>query len=298
MITRCLQIDLDTIEVSNLNRQFLFRKHHVGQSKASVAAESVKRFKPDVHITAHHANIKDPQYNIDFFRKFDLVLNGLDNLDARRHVNLMCLAADVPLVESGTAGYLGQVTVHISRNTECFDCQPKPVPKSHPVCTIRTSPEKPIHTIVWAKELLFPFFFGSKDGESDLDSDGTLARQDSESISQYIVRIFNAMFDDKIQDVIKAAEAGKDAWIGKKKPRSLCLGDLQKENDYPQKKVNHEDHAQTACAALGLTDHHTAWNASQNAAVFMVAAELLLKRMARGDSIEVCTVTALISAMQ
>ena len=30
---------------------------------------------------------------------------------ARNHVNRMCLAADVPLIESGTAGYLGQVTV-------------------------------------------------------------------------------------------------------------------------------------------------------------------------------------------
>lgn len=30
---------------------------------------------------------------------------------ARNHVNRMCLAADVPLVESGTAGYLGQATV-------------------------------------------------------------------------------------------------------------------------------------------------------------------------------------------
>lgn len=30
-------------------------------------------------------------------------------VDARRHVNKMCLAAGVPLVESGTAGYLGQV---------------------------------------------------------------------------------------------------------------------------------------------------------------------------------------------
>lgn len=29
--------------------------------------------------------------------------------DARRHVNKMCMAAGVPLVESGTAGYLGQV---------------------------------------------------------------------------------------------------------------------------------------------------------------------------------------------
>lgn len=32
-----LQIDLDTIEVSNLNRQFLFRQFHVGQSKAKVS---------------------------------------------------------------------------------------------------------------------------------------------------------------------------------------------------------------------------------------------------------------------
>ncbi len=37
------------------------------------------------------------------------MLNGLDNLDARRHVNRLAMAANVPLVESGTAGYLGQV---------------------------------------------------------------------------------------------------------------------------------------------------------------------------------------------
>ena len=47
-------------------------------------------------------------YHISTF-KFALVLNALDNRAARSHVNRMCLAADVPLVESGTAGYLGQV---------------------------------------------------------------------------------------------------------------------------------------------------------------------------------------------
>lgn len=31
-----VQIDLDTIDVSNLNRQFLFQKRHVGKSKAQV----------------------------------------------------------------------------------------------------------------------------------------------------------------------------------------------------------------------------------------------------------------------
>ena len=47
------QVDLDTIEVSNLNRQFLFRRSHVGQSKASTAAQAVKAFRPHAQITAH-----------------------------------------------------------------------------------------------------------------------------------------------------------------------------------------------------------------------------------------------------
>ena len=34
--------------------------------------------------------------------------------DARSHVNRLCQAAKVPLIESGTAGYLGQVQPHIN----------------------------------------------------------------------------------------------------------------------------------------------------------------------------------------
>lgn len=57
--------------------------------------------------------MKEPQYDVDFFKSFDLVMNGLDNLEARRHVNRLCLAAETPLIESGTAGYLGQVCGHL-----------------------------------------------------------------------------------------------------------------------------------------------------------------------------------------
>ncbi|KAA3482326.1 SUMO-activating enzyme subunit 2-like [Gossypium australe] len=94
-------IDMDTIEVSNLNRQFLFRQSHV-------ARDAVLRFRPNISITPYHANVKESCFNVDFFKEFDVVLNGLDNLDARRHVNRLCLAADIPLVESGTTGFLGQ----------------------------------------------------------------------------------------------------------------------------------------------------------------------------------------------
>ena len=103
------QIDLDTIDVTNLNRQFLFQRRHVGMAKSEVAKESAVRFNPKANITAIRDSIMSSEYGVSYFQKFDMVLNALDNRAARSHVNRMCLAADIPLVESGTAGYLGQV---------------------------------------------------------------------------------------------------------------------------------------------------------------------------------------------
>ena len=80
---------------------------------SQVAKESAAKFNPHIKLEAHHANIKDPQFNIEWFQSFNIVFNALDNLDARRHVNKMCLAANVPLIESGTTGFNGQVQVII-----------------------------------------------------------------------------------------------------------------------------------------------------------------------------------------
>ena len=58
----------------------------------------------------------------------------------------MCLAAQVPLVESGTAGYLGQATVIMKNKFECYECNPKPTQKTFtiPGCTIQRPPNEPI----------------------------------------------------------------------------------------------------------------------------------------------------------
>ncbi|KAF2365579.1 Ubiquitin-activating enzyme catalytic cysteine domain [Trinorchestia longiramus] len=163
-------IDLDTIDVSNLNRQFLFHKQHVGRSKSQVARESALRFCPQANIVAHHDTIMSPDYGATFYQKFSLVMNALDNRAARNHVNRMCLAADVTLVESGSAGYLGQVTVIRKGSTECYECQPKAAAKTFPGCTIRNTPSEPIHCIVWAKHL-FNQLFGEGDPDEDVSPD-------------------------------------------------------------------------------------------------------------------------------
>ncbi|CAG5958432.1 unnamed protein product [Menidia menidia] len=251
-------IDLDTIDVSNLNRQFLFQKKHVGKSKAQVAKESALQFCPSANITAYHDSIMNPDYNVEFFRKFVLVMNALDNRAARNHVNRMCLAADIPLIESGTAGYLGQVTVIKKGMTECYECQPKPAQKTFPGCTIRNTPSEPIHCIVWAK-YLFNQLFGEEDADQEVSPDtadpeaswnpedtaarATASEKDGDikristkewarSTGYDPVKLFNKLFKDDIMYLLTMDKL----WKKRKAPTPLDWKQLEK-SAHPSEEV-------------------------------------------------------------
>lgn len=78
------QLDLDTIDLSNLNRQFLFRKPDIGKSKSLVAAATAHHFNPSsgIKINARHGNVKDSENDIAWISKFGFVMNALDNAGA------------------------------------------------------------------------------------------------------------------------------------------------------------------------------------------------------------------------
>ncbi|KAJ0680622.1 putative THIF-type NAD/FAD binding, ubiquitin-activating enzyme, SCCH domain-containing protein [Helianthus annuus] len=285
-------IDMDTIEVSNLNRQFLFRQSHVGQSKAKVARDAVLRFRPKINIKSYHANVKDSNFNVDFFKQFSVVLNGLDNLDARRHVNRLCLAADVPLVESGTTGFLGQVTVHIKGKTECYECQPKPAPKTYPVCTITSTPSKFVHCIVWAKDLLFAKLFGDKNQDNDLNvrsndtatssehSEDIFEPRKDEDIQQYANRIYDHVFGHNIQTAL----SNEETWKNRNKPRPIYVKDvlsdepIQQNGNVDKLLANDNLSSLSAMAYLGLKNPQDIWSLKENSRVFFAALKLFFSK--------------------
>jgi len=242
-------IDLDTIDVSNLNRQFLFQKQHVGKPKSTCAREAALRFAPGAEIKAHHDSIMKDEYGLKFFQGFALCLNALDNRAARNHVNRMCLAANIPLVESGTAGYLGQVTVIRKGKTECYECQPKPHQKTFPGCTIRNTPSEAIHCIVWAKHL-FNQLFGEYDPDDDVSpdtedpeaagdaagekaadesaakADGNVERKSTRSWAQECGYSTQKLFQKFFNDDIKYLLSMEKLWAKRRKPTPLdwdCL---------------------------------------------------------------------------
>ena len=72
--------------MSNLNRQFLFRKEHVGQSKAKIAAEAARAMRPCVKILHRHDSILSNEFDLAYYKQFAVVLNALDNLGIFAHL--------------------------------------------------------------------------------------------------------------------------------------------------------------------------------------------------------------------
>lgn len=266
-------LDLDTIDVSNLNRQFLFRPHHVGQPKALVARESILLLNPDANIEAYHANIKEERFGHSFFEGFDLVMNALDNIAARKHVNRSCLAAGVPLIEAGTAKYEGQTYVIKKGVSACYECEAKGGgPKRYPMCTIRSTPELPVHCVFWAKELhkllvgdmkmSYLFETDSQDSATAAETGGhksvymqrVLERPnagDTVSIRAYCRRVFEALFRDEIASRLEVApETYKTA---KFKPRPLDLSLLDDKTDSSSSSSNSRPREQDV-----LSEHQSA----------------------------------------
>lgn len=164
-------VDLDTITLSNLNRQFLFRQTDIDKSKSVTIKRAVEQFNfHGCHTVSHHGNIMDTDmFPVEWWLQFNYIFNALDNLEARRYVNRMALLLDKPVMESGTTGFDGYVQPIFPHKTECFDCQPKVTPKTFPVCTIRSTPSRPIHCITWAKEFLFQQLFDVEEGSLAAD---------------------------------------------------------------------------------------------------------------------------------
>ncbi|KAF2164333.1 hypothetical protein M409DRAFT_67870 [Zasmidium cellare ATCC 36951] len=151
-------IDMDTIDVSNLNRQFLFRQSDVGKPKATVAADFVMKRVPSCKINAHVCKIQD--MDEDYYMQFSTIICGLDSIEARRWINhLLVEMVDMdnaeslkPLIDGGTEGFKGQSRVIFPTMTSCIECQlDMHAPRAAvPLCTLATIPRQPQHCIEWA----------------------------------------------------------------------------------------------------------------------------------------------------
>lgn len=166
--------DMDLIEKSNLNRQFLFRPHDVQKAKAKTAANAIKKMNPEIKVTAYELRVgseTEKVFSEEFFGKLNGVANALDNVDARIYMDRKCVFNRLPLVESGTLGTMGNVQVIVPFLTESYSSSQDPPEKSIPICTLKNFPNAIEHTLQWARDMFEGLFTQSPENAAQYLSD-------------------------------------------------------------------------------------------------------------------------------
>ena len=170
---------------------------------------------------------------------------------------------------------------HKEGKTECYDCNTKEIPKSFPVCTIRSTPSQPIHCIVWAKSYLFTEIFGIGeddpapfDHSEDADNAGEIEKlrkeanalkeiRDSLGSEEFPRKIFDKVFVDDINRL----RGMEDMWKTRSKPEPLDYEEISQE-------------ASTVDPSISQLDQRP-WTLAQNFAVFLDSLKRLTARMTR-----------------
>jgi molybdopterin/thiamine biosynthesis adenylyltransferase len=121
--------DVDTIELSNLNRQILHPDSRIGQLKALSAEQTLTALNPTISI-ATFAEYLDGT-NLDRIAgRPDIIVDCLDNYETRYLLNRYCLKHNVPIVHGAIWGMSGQISVLHSPETPCLRCLvPEPPPQ-------------------------------------------------------------------------------------------------------------------------------------------------------------------------
>lgn len=101
-------IDRDVVDLSNLQRQTIYREADVGRSKAELAAEWTSRFDGSLKVRAFASSLGD-QNAAQCLEGADLVLDGCDNFATRLIVSDTCTALGIPLTSAAIGRFQGQV---------------------------------------------------------------------------------------------------------------------------------------------------------------------------------------------
>lgn len=115
-------VDGDTVEISNLQRQVLYKTNHRDKSKAQVAAQQLTAANPEILAVAH-SRMADESWLSALLtqQRFDLVLDCTDNFTIRHVINRVCRRAQMAVVMASVRGFSGQL-VSFDFRTAAYPC--------------------------------------------------------------------------------------------------------------------------------------------------------------------------------
>ena len=154
--------DNDNIELSNLNRQFLFRNKDIQKSKSEIACKVSKELNKDINFISYNYKVdKDTEniFNDEFWENQNLIISAVDNKNARLYIDNQCTFYKIPFFESGTLGTSASSTIILPNKTICYNDLPIVKKKEIPLCTLKSFPSNIEHCVEWGKIFFEELFY-------------------------------------------------------------------------------------------------------------------------------------------
>jgi molybdopterin/thiamine biosynthesis adenylyltransferase len=114
-------VDHGEVELSNLNRQVLYTEGDIGAPKVGAMARMIGGLNAGVHVEPVRATL-DAETLPSLLRGCHLILDALDNLPTRLHVNRAALGLGIPIIHGAVRGFGGQVMTIVPGETACLRC--------------------------------------------------------------------------------------------------------------------------------------------------------------------------------
>lgn len=153
--------DNDKIEMSNLSRQFLFKKKDNGMDKSEISCREAKKLNKDINFRTENIKVSFETENIfndNFWEEQDLIIGAVDNQKARIYIDNQCTFYNKIFLESGTSGTSASSMVIYPHKTTCYDDLEKVITKEVPMCTLKNFPSQIEHCVEFSKVYFSEFF--------------------------------------------------------------------------------------------------------------------------------------------
>jgi adenylyltransferase/sulfurtransferase len=109
------------VDLSNLHRQPLYDISKLGYPKVEVAAERIRNLNPFIEVEPLPISVNEETAE-DIVSGMDVIIDGLDHIEARYEVNRACIKLKVPYVFGAAITTFGNISTIIPEKTPCLEC--------------------------------------------------------------------------------------------------------------------------------------------------------------------------------
>lgn len=129
-------IDNDIIELSNLQRQVIFKTNDIGEPKAETAKNTLNALDDEIEIIAINERI-NAENAFEILKDADIIIDGCDNFETRFIVNRAAFDLNKILISGAIGRFDGQVAAFDYREGKgpCYNCLVPQIPPNSETCS-------------------------------------------------------------------------------------------------------------------------------------------------------------------